>query len=180
LHPDLNIKTDDPTLTELNSPNGATATSPAVYPKIVHSSYFNLQASDTDGQLQARYFSTNVNNANNKYPLKMGFYTNDRYLIGKNTCGSYLYLSPPNYSSILVNGADYRSTKDIEFGSANQIVIPVVYQFRMTDFFGDGVNGTGRIGGFSVQPSNLVYTKKIGIDIAVKDEPLFSFDIQVT
>ena len=50
----------------------------------------------------------------------------------------------------------------------------------MTDFFGSGNLGTGRIGGFSTQPNNLVYTKKIGFDIAVKDDTLFSFDLQVT
>ena len=96
------------------------------------------------------------------------------------TCGSYLFLSPSSYIDVLVDGTDYRSIREVEFGEANQIVIPIVYQFRMTDFYGVGTNGTGRIGGLTPQPKNLVYTKKIGIDIQVKDESVFSFDVQIT
>ena len=51
---------------------------------------------------------------------------------------------------------------------------------RDGDFYGAGDSGTGRIGGYSIQPKNLVYAKKIGIDILVKDESLFSFDLQVS
>jgi hypothetical protein len=50
----------------------------------------------------------------------------------------------------------------------------------MTDFFGDGISGKGRLGGSTTARKNLSYTKKIGIDIAVKDEALFSFDLQVS
>ena len=180
LHPSLNTGLTY-SLSELNQPSGATSTSPAVYPEFVHAYFFNRQASDTDGKLQVQYLPTDITGAvTERYPIKQGFYTNDRYLIGSNTCGSYLYLSPTSYSDLLVEGTDYRSVRDIEFGTENQIVIPIIYQFRMTDFFGAGINGNGRIGGFASTVKNLTYTKKIGIDILVKDESLFSFDVQVS
>jgi hypothetical protein len=180
LHPD--IQSGSPTLTDLNEPAGAGTVSPAVYPKALHAQFFDIEAFDTDGKKQAQYFPTNTasSSAKEKYPIKLGFYTNDRYLIGPKTCGSYLFMAPPSYSDILVDGTDYRAVRNLEFGEKNQITIPVVHQFRMTDFYGDGVNGQGRIGGKTVQPKNLVYTKKIGIDINVKDESLFSFDLQVS
>ena len=180
LHPDINDSTI-PTISQLNQPIGASSTSPAVYPKLLHASFFNKQASETDGKLQTAYLPTNITTVSvENYPVKLGFYANDRYLIGANTCGSYLFLSPFSYADLLVEGTDYRSTRDIEFGEENQIVIPVIFQYRMTDFFGTGILGSGRVGGSSANLKNLTYTKKIGLDINVKDETLFSFDIQVS
>ena len=170
-------------LAGFNQPSGATVSSPAVYPEFVHSYLFNRQASDSDGKLQARYYQTDLTstvNAQENYPMKLGFYTNDRFLIGSDTCGSYLFMAPSSYADLLVDGTDYRSVRDVEFGAENQLVIPVIFQFRMTDFFGDGFSGKGRVGGFSSSVKNLTYTKKIGLDIQVKDESVFSFDIQVS
>lgn len=180
LHPSIN-DSSLATLSDLNSPSGATSTSPAVYPRFTHSAFFDKQASDSDGKLQVQYYPTSMSSdPSEKYPLKMGFYTTDRYLIGSKTCGSYLFMAPSSYADVLVDGTDYRAVREIEFGEASQIIIPIIFQFRMTDFFGSGNVGTGRIGGFSVQPKNLVYTKKIGIDITPKDETVFSFDVQIS
>ena len=128
-HPDLLDTTG--TLSSLNSPAGATSTSPAVYPKFVHSKYFDLQASDTGGKLQLPYCRTDITVTSNKYPAKLGFYTNDRYLIGSKTCGSYLYLAPSSYADILVDGTDYRAQRILDYGDENAIIIPIIYQFRM-------------------------------------------------
>jgi hypothetical protein len=181
LHPDINTGVGA-TIGDLNFPIGASSASPAVYPKILQAAFFNKDTADPNGLIQAQYYPTDLTGltAQERYPIKLGFYANDRYLIGSDTCGSYLYLAPAGYADLLVDGTDYRATRNIEFGEANQIVIPIIYQFRMTDFFGSGINGTGRIGGYAVQPKNLVYTKKIGIDINVKEETLFSFDVQIT
>ena len=179
LHPDLNDGSSS-LLSALNQPTGASSNPPAVYPKLVHASYFNLQVSDANGKIQTQYIPTDLTGATSSYPIKLGFYENDRYLIGSNTCGSYLFLAPSTYADVLVDGTDYLATRELDPGTKSQIVIPIVYQFRMTDFFGSGVNGTGRIGGYSTQPKNLVYTKKIGIDIQVQNESVFSFDVQIT
>lgn len=180
LHPDINDGLAS-SLSSLNQPAGATSIAPAVYPKMVHASYFNKQSYEASGLLQTIFVPTSLTgSAGEKYPVKQGFSSNDRYLIGTNTCGSYLYLAPSGYSDVLVDGTDYRSIRTVEFGESNQIVIPIIYQFRMTDFFGIGEKGTGRIGGSSAGLKNMTYTKKIGIDIGVKEESLFSFDLQVS
>jgi len=177
LHPAINDGTSL-SLSQLNEPTGASSNPPAVYPQFVHSSFFNLEDSEVGGKLQTQYFPTNLSTIKESYPIKLGFFNNDRYLIGANTCGSYLFLAPPSYSDLLVDGTDYRSTREVEFGEENQITIPIVFQYRMTDFFGAGSGGTGRVGGSS-NLKNLSYTKTIGIDINVKDETVFSVDLQI-
>jgi hypothetical protein len=54
----------------------------------------------------------------------------------------------------------------------------------MTDYYGSGSSGTGKIGGHvpsgsGSEPTNLTFAKKIGLDLYVKDESPFSFDILV-
>jgi hypothetical protein len=109
------------------------------------------------------------------YPDKLGFSGNDEYLIGKYSCGAYLYLAPPNASSVQVSGNTSLSTKQLSEGEANAINIPLVFQFRCVD-------KAGYIGGWrkSGNLSNITYIKKIGIDIQVQNEDSFSFDVQVS
>jgi hypothetical protein len=71
------------------------------------------------------------------YPIKLGFTKNDEYLIGKYTCGAYLYMYPTNYESVSVEGNfPARSTKAVKFGSENALNIPVLFQFRASDRLG--------------------------------------------
>jgi hypothetical protein len=119
-------------------------------------------------------------------PDKFGFIDNDRYLIGKNTCGSYLFPAPATFDQLLVDGTDYRAVKNVGTGETNAVQIPLIYQFRMTDYAGDNTGtGTGFVGGYDSSKggafaSQLNYAKKIGIDIYVKDTTVFSFDVFVT
>lgn len=176
-HPALNDGNEN-SLTVLNTP--AFLTTAAVYPTFVQTYAFERDSSAVDPVKQARYCAPSTTAGSpNSYPVKMGFFNNDRYLIGKKTCGSYLYLSPSSYPDILVNGTDYRSIRSVEFGDSYAIEIPVIYQFRMTDYYGTSNTGTGRIGGVD-NLINITYVKKIGVDIAVKDESIFSFDLQVS
>lgn len=109
------------------------------------------------------------------YPDKLGFSANDEYLIGKYSCGAYLYLSPVSASSVQVSGNTSLSTKQLGEGEANAINIPLVFQFRAVD-------KAGYIGGWrkSGNLSNITYTKKIGVDIQVQNQDSFSFDVQVS
>lgn len=109
------------------------------------------------------------------YPDKLGFSANDEFLIGKYSCGAYLYLGPVSSSSLQVSGNTALSTKQLNEGEANAINIPLVFQFRAVD-------KAGYIGGWrkSGNLSNITYTKKLGIDIQVQNEDTFSFDVQVT
>lgn len=115
-------------------------------------------------------------------PDKFGFIDNDRYLIGSNTCGSYLFLGPTTFNQLNVSGIDARATKEVATGDGNAIVIPIIFQFRMEDYYGgSGGAGAGIIGGYSgnTPPKNLSYGRRIGVDIYVQDQAPFSFDVQV-
>jgi hypothetical protein len=166
-----------------------------------HSKYFNLQTSETDGLCQLNYrdpwyYNTDgsekpMNSADflgiwnpiDKYyrpniiefPEKIGFYPHDRYLCGTNTCGSYLFVAPAFFDQLLVDGTDYLATKEIQYGEDNAIVIPLIFQYRMSDYYGSG-NIAGDTSGLI---KNVSYTKQIGLDIFVKNQTKFSFDIKV-
>ncbi len=114
---------------------------------------------------------------NNTGTVKTAFRENDKFLIGSASCGCYLYVSPINYESIRVSGNDNTSNKELEKGSDNAIIFQVVYQYRMTDYFGPGNTGIGRIGGDETL-TQLEYRKTIGLDIYY-DEKKFAFDIEV-
>jgi len=181
IHTDHPLLTDGNanSLTELNRPD-ATG-SYATYPAFRHSYAFERDTTVAGYYMQAPYIKTNtlnpINNPN-AYPMKLGFYADDRYLIGQKTCGAYLYLAPASYMDIIVDGTDYKANRTINFGSENSLEIPVIFQHRMTDYYGAGSTGVGRIGG-STNLVNLSYSKKIGIDIMTQDSSVFSFDIQV-
>jgi hypothetical protein len=180
-HPSLNDGYAN-TYDALNRPAGATAgSSPAVYPKFRHAFSFDRDTSQANYKQQAIFIPTDTTGATGeRYPMKLGFLTDDKYLIGSKTCGAYLYLAPSSYNDIFVNGTDYRAVREVEFGEENQLTIPLIFQYRMTDYYGEGDSGTGRIGGVGGAVSNLTYTKQIGIDIQVKEESVYSVDIQIT
>lgn len=117
-------------------------------------------------------------------PIKMSFDANDQYLLGGRSCGAFLFMAPVNIDSLKVSGETKRSSKEIKArkdNESNAINVDIVFQFRMTDYFGnDETTDTGRIGGFArLAFSNLTYTKKIGLDIFDKYGEQFSFDLEV-
>lgn len=111
-----------------------------------------------------------------QYPIKNGFLTNDEYLVGKYTCGAYLYMAPSTYSAVSVAGlSPAGATRQLAYGSANAIKIPLIFQFRASDKL-------GFIGGWrAANPTglkNVKYSKKIGLDIYSLSS-IFSFDVTV-
>ena len=111
----------------------------------------------------------------NTFPIKLGFSTGDDFLIGKKTCGAYLFVMPQSYAAISVDGSNPRSSKrTVSAGAAASITVPVVFQFRTTDKIGE-------IGGWSTgqKLTNITYSKIIGLDIYTKSG-LFEFDIKVS
>lgn len=119
--------------------------------------------------------TSNTTRTDANYPIKLGFSPNDEFLIGKYTCGAYLYAFPTSYESISVEGNfPARSTKQVSIGDNNAININVVFQFRCSDKL-------GYIGGYRINETltNIKYQKKIGIDIFIKNQNPFSFDIDV-
>jgi hypothetical protein len=117
-------------------------------------------------------------------PLKMSFDATDQYLLGGRSCGAFLFMSPVNPDSLKVSGETKRSAKEIKAkkdNESNAVSVDIVFQYRMTDYFGnDETTDTGRIGGFArLAYNNLTYTKKIGLDIFDKYGEQFSFDLEV-
>lgn len=112
---------------------------------------------------------------------KCGFSPEDQYLLGGRSCGSFLYISPLNVNSLVVDASNKSGKKLIQGGSANAVSVDLVYQYRMTDYFGPKSSGTGRVGGVIDNTlTNLSYTKKIGIDIVDFESNNFKFDVEVT
>jgi len=119
--------------------------------------------------------------------FKMSFDANDQYLLGGRSCGAFLYLSPINLATLSVDGETKQSRKQVKgrdnstLGNSNALSLDVVFQYRMTDYFGnDPSSDIGRIGGQAkLSFPNLTYTKKIGLDIFDKYDTQFSFDLEV-
>ena len=115
--------------------------------------------------------------------IKTSFETFDQYTLGTQSCGSYLFLSGDTHESIQTGGDSVQSSTIIQFGQSNSLNIPLVFQYRMTDYFGTGSGadgGIGNIGGDSTgATTNLSYAKKIGFDIYPNNQDPFQYDIEV-
>lgn len=128
-------------------------------------------------------FNANVNGVQSSYASgqKISFEQNDRYLIGEKSVGAFLYalVDDVNNSNVRVDGETIYSNKVIQPGQ--KIEIPIVFQFRMTDYYGDttGGYGIGRIGG-KTNITNLTYTKSIGIDFSTKFGGQQGFDLELS
>ncbi len=192
-HPDLQAGTDldtnfgvlggayDPST---GAPSMSVSAGIARYPYFTHSAFFNAQPNEPNGNIQLEYvpYATVTSGAAPiNFARKFGFSQNDKYLIGQNTCGAYLFMLPSDATSIYSGSPIYNSGK-ILVASKDTVRIPLVMQYRMTDYDGAGSTGTGIIGGYGrpLSTSNLIFTKTVGLDIIVKNQDIFSFDVQVT
>ena len=175
------------------------------YVRVGHAVHFNTTVDEKTDIFGAKYFQqckyrkpvtytggSGGTTQHYNYPIKMGFSIEDTYLIGKYTCGSYLFLAPNTYETLVVDGNHPKyAKKDVApigatgttgvagsagaagpAGSQGQggvrtqtgINIPIVFQFRCSDKLGyiGGYRKTGDL-------QNVKYTKKIGIDIYERD-----------
>jgi len=168
---------------------GPVGTKGFLYPAFRHSAGFEASNTEvfsptvtnqTKGYQQLSYnrISNNsygVGGDNHSYPEKLGFSPDDEFLIGKYSCGSYLYMAPSSHYPIQVEGSTSLAGKTLSPGTENAIVIPVLFQMRCQDKLGfvGGFRNSGTI-------RNVTYTKKIGIDIKVSNEEVFSFDLSIS
>ena len=179
-HPDLT----GPSYTQLVRP--ATATT-GKYPSFRHSLGFESDTNSNTSlasasnqssylqQLSYYYNPTSGYNTDRDYPNKLGFLKNDEYLCGKYSCGAYLFLAPSDHSAVQIEGSTTMAKKTLDFGTENAISVPLIFQMRAQDKL-------GYVGGWRSDGNlkNITYSKKIGIDIQVKNEEIFSFDVLVT
>lgn len=121
--------------------------------------------------------------------LKMAFDSNDQFLLGGYSCGAYLYMAPLEKTSLTVDADNKFGIKPIKQGVTNSISIDLIFQYRMTDYYGiadttfastASINDTGRVGGIASNTlSNITYSKKLGIDILDSEGNSFLFDVEV-
>ena len=82
-----------------------------------------------------------------------------------------------------MQGDSIQSSAIIGFGQQNSVNIPMVFQYRMTDYFGTGSGsegGLGNIAGDTTQATvNLTYAKKIGFDIFPNNQDVYQYDIEI-
>lgn len=115
-----------------------------------------------------------------KRTIKCAFDSSDSFLLGQRSCGAYLFMASNTHKDLIVDGTNLISKKEIKQGSDNAIKIPIIFQYRMTDYFGSGNTGLGNIGGdVNNTIINRTYTKRMGIDILDVDNNYFSFDLEV-
>ena len=136
-----------------------------------------LKADEANGKKQTPYLWLSTSNRS----VKTSFGVYDQYLLGGKSCGSYLFMNPINKDSLIVDGDNKFGRKRIAGGTTgNAISIDITFQYRMTDYYGQGTTGTGRVGGIITSTlTNLTYAKQIGIDIFDSDDEQFSFDLEI-
>lgn len=178
-HPALNafpIGSDGSTFTNLVRPGQTGGTT---YPAFRHARYFNLDITSSDYYKQLSFNFPQTYNAaqpqDYMYPNKLGFDQSDQYLIGKYSCGAYLFLGPVTTDLIQVEGSTALARQLVYQGETNAVIIPIIFQYRAQDIL-------GYVGGYRTLGSlnNITYTKRIGVDIKVADVELFSFDVEIT
>ena len=142
-----------------------------------------LQASPTLMFIPALSDNTDPNFVDYSRNTKTSFESFDQYLLGRQTCGSYLFISADDHEMVQVDGDSVQSSKIIQFGSQNSINIPMVYQYRMTDYFGTGSGSSGGLGNIAGDSTgaitNLTYAKKIGFDIWPNADNVYQYDIEL-
>ena len=121
--------------------------------------------------------------ANYSRNVKTSFEANDQYLLGKPSCGSYLFVAADDHVNIQVDGDATTSFKPIQFGSTNALTVPLIFQYRMTDYFGAGSGTQGGLGNIGGDPTgaitNITYAKRIGFDIYPNSTAVYQYDIEV-
>lgn len=137
-------------------------TTQAVVDEFVRIAKFN-------GQLLANNAQSNL-----ETNFQAQFNPNDKYVVGKNSTGSRLMLRVSDIQNMQVSSSDPASSIVLHNGEENAIMIPIVYQFRMTDALGR-INGDSTL---STTASNIEYNKKLGIDLVVGND-IFKFDLNV-
>jgi hypothetical protein len=141
-----------------------------------------LQSTDANGHQQTAYqtiIGTTAAGTSYRRANKVSFDSGDKYTCGGKSCGSFLYLSPIDKNAFSVDSDNKFGRKRIDVGDENTINVDLVWQYRMTDYNGTGT-GAGLVGGLKTNPSNITYTKTVGIDIQAYGEDMFSFDVEVT
>ena len=111
--------------------------------------------------------------------IKMSFDANDVYLLGGRSCGAFLFMAPLEQKSLLVDAKNKFGKSRVDTGASKALSIDMIFQYRMTDYYGDD-NNVGKVGGIlTTSLANITYSKKIGLDILDGEKNEFKFDVEV-
>lgn len=102
--------------------------------------------------------------------LVVGFVDNDKFAVGNNTTGAFFYPIFNSEQRFSVVGNSTTSSLIIQENS--EILLPVVFEYRMTDRLGI-INGNRSLTAID----NVEYVKKLGVDLLLNNEKI-SFDLQ--
>lgn len=119
--------------------------------------------------------ANNVQNATPETPETenhTGYLDTDRYSVGQNTCGAFLFPEFTNIQNLQVNDSNSAAVRILNPGDENAILIPVRFQYRMIDAIGN-INGETRM-----YSENITYRKKVGFSLLIGKNP-FKFDMEV-
>lgn len=123
--------------------------------------------------VQAEWPSTNSVATGDK--IEPYFREEDRYLIGRNSCGARLFVNPSSKSLIQVNGSTAEAYLELQSGEDNALYIPIVFQYRMSDRFGN----LGTDAAQTSASTNFKYVKKINVELYV-NKRVYEFDLEVS
>lgn len=116
-----------------------------------------------------------ANDGSTKYK-KTAFTSGDDYLIGKYTCGAYMYVGAATRGDISVEGVDMNNCKiKLDKNIGNKVTFPITFQYRCQDKL-------GYVGGFRFDssPQNIKYTKRLGLNLYFKySENTFDYNDMV-
>lgn len=105
--------------------------------------------------------------------ITVGYVDNDKWAVGPNTCGAFLFPELMNIQNIQVNDSNSQAIRILNPGESNAIIVPIKFQYRMIDAIGN-IDGTTPTYG-----DNITYKKKIGFSMLVGKTP-FKFDLEVS
>jgi len=183
-HPALNTGATGDYVTYVKPNFDNTVTGSILYPAFRHALGFYADTALPEYYTQTQYrtptaaagaTAASFDIYDSQWQDRVGFNANDQYLIGKYSCGAYLFLGIPQTTYLAVDGFTSQASKRIYQGQNNSVNIPVIFQFRAQDV-GGYIGGYRKAGTLS----NVTYTKKIGIDLQQRAISVFSFDIEVT
>lgn len=123
-------------------------------------------------QLKKHNYLTREDTIQPGYPYGISFSKDDEYAMGANSTGAKLYPVISNVQNIQVSGNKATDTKTLQSGETNAIIIPVVFEYRLSDARGY-VLGTNK-----QTTENIFLSKKIGVDMQLNNSK-FQFDIEV-
>ena len=138
--------------------------------QIAQAKTFNI-----DNKQTAYYYDATLDRT-----VKMSFEANDQYLLGGNSCGSYLFVQPLSIDQLKVDADNTAGKSLVNMGVGNGISIDIAFQYRMTDYSGTSSSSAGFIGGNKDNIyTNLTYSNTIGIDVMDGSGNEFAIDLEV-